>query len=279
MYCLGNINLLNHQKIVAIVGSRDCTEYGRKYAGIFAKELAKCNICVISGLAIGIDAAAHYGAVSQVGSTIAVLGGGLNHVYPPENLWLYNKILQENGCIITEHSDDEETNLSDFPMRNRIICGIADAVLVIEATHRSGSGITAKYAKKQGKKIYCIPLNLDSKNSSGINELINDGAKIVTSPQHIVSDLFSSDVENITSNMEITKRKYKNFNKELENQIKLPEIPKEYKTIYEILNQKMTSEEIAIKLNKNIGEVNSMLTIMELEGYIKQSAGNNFIRN
>lgn len=269
---MGNTELLNNKKVVAIVGSRNCTEYGRKYARLFAKELAEANICVISGLAIGVDAAAHYGALYEIGGTIAVLGGGLKHIYPEENLWLYNKILQENGCVITEHSDEEESNLSGFPMRNRIISGIADAVLVIEATHRSGSGITARYAQKQGKKIYCIPVSLDSKNSSGINELINEGAKIVTSPKHIIADLFPSNEQSQTI-------KSKKTNKKMQNQIEIKEVPDEYKYIYKLLEKTMTREEIAIKLNKDIGEVNSMLTMMELNGYIKQTAGNKFMRS
>lgn len=258
---MGNTKLLNHPKIVAIVGSRNCTEYGRKYARIFAKELAKANICVISGLAIGIDASAHYGALAEVGSTIAVLGGGLKHIYPKDNIWLFNQILKEGGCIITEHSDNEETYLADFPMRNRIISGIADAVLVIEATHRSGSKITAKYAKQQGKKVYCIPVDLDNKNSSGINELIRNKAKIITSPQQLISDLFPEDL-----------------GEQLQIDTIINNMPPKFKEIYTFLDKAMTNEEIALKLNKSIVDVNSTLTIMELEGYIKQTAGNNFMR-
>ena len=174
LYYLGNVELLNNKKIVAIVGSRKCSEYGRKYARYFAKELSKRNICIISGLAIGIDAAAHDGAVTEEGRTIAVLGGGLQHIYPTSNLWLFNRILENNGLIITEHSDEEETLLDGFPKRNRIITGIADAVLVVEANHRSGSKVSAEYAFKQRKKVYCIPRGLDEKNKSGIIELIEN---------------------------------------------------------------------------------------------------------
>ena len=133
LYCRGNTELLKKNKIVAIVGSRNCSEYGRKYARLFAKNLAKENVCVISGLATGIDSAAHDGSIGEKGKTIAVLGGGLNHVYPASNLWLFNKIKENGGLIISEHEDDAETQISGFPKRNRIISGIADAVLVIEA--------------------------------------------------------------------------------------------------------------------------------------------------
>lgn len=269
LHCVGKTSLLNHKKIVAIVGSRNCTEYGKKYARIFAKELAKANICIISGLALGIDAAAHYGALTEVGGTIAVLGGGLKHIYPKENIWLFNQILEEGGCVITEHNEDEEADRLNFPTRNRIISGIADAVLVIEAAHRSGSKITAQYAKRQGKRVYCIPTNLDGKNSVGINELIRDNAKIVTTPNHLINDLFYNEIQT---------EEHKKIEKKECEQIKILEMPENYKDLYEFLKETKTREEIVIKLNKDISEINSLLTTMELEGYIKQTAGNNFQR-
>ena len=152
------MGLLNEQKIVAIVGSRNCSEYGRKYANIFASELAKRGICVISGMAIGIDTSAHCGAMHEIGKTIAVLGGGFKYIYPSQNIWLYNNIIDVGGCVITEYEENEETKMSNFPKRNRLISGLADAVLVIEAEHRSGSKITATYAKIQKKKVYCLSL-------------------------------------------------------------------------------------------------------------------------
>lgn len=277
LYCVGNTKLLNHQKTIAIVGSRNCSEYGRKYARIFAKELAKHDICVISGLAKGIDAAAHYGAATEKGSTIAVLGGGLKNIYPAENTWLFNQILQDGGCIITEYADEEETKMSNFPIRNRIISAIADAILVVEAEKKSGSKITARYAKEQGKKVYCIPINLDAKNSSGIIELINDNAKIVTNPTQIIKDLFPKAVEKQLNFIEQeSKQKSKRLNIDIIEQLNIPE---EQKEILVLLKDKnMTSEEIALKLNKNIAEINSILTLMEIEEIIKQIEGNRFCK-
>ncbi len=267
LYCIGNISLLNHEKIVAIVGSRSCSEYGRKYAKIFASELAKRDICVISGLALGIDTAAHFGAMSEVGRTIAVLGGGLKDIYPKDNEWLFNQILQENGCIITEYSDIEKTNKSNFPKRNRIISAIADAVLVIEASKRSGSRITARYAKMQGKKVYCIPNSLDSANIAGIKELIADGAKIITNVNQLISDLYQINTEKPNEETE------KILKKDKENLI-----PTEYKEIYNLLKVTMSREEIAMILNKDINEINTILTMMEIDGFIEQIGGNNFKR-
>lgn len=307
LYCSGNTELLKKNKIVAIVGSRNCSEYGRKYARLFAKNLAKENVCVISGLATGIDSAAHDGAIGEDGKTIAVLGGGLNHVYPASNLWLFNKIKENGGLIISEHEDDAETQISGFPKRNRIITGIADAVLVIEACPRSGSKVSAEYAFKQGKKVYCIPMNLDNKNSAGIIELIDKGAKIVTSPRKLIKDLYGANddgVENVNEKEKESKKskKYHNGNehdKEEKNenaknrrsrkaQNKSPdmqmnifdeeEIPEKYLDIYLSLEKPLSREEIAQKINKNIKQVNELLTMMEIEGLIEQTVGNMFKR-
>lgn len=309
LYCRGNTELLKKNKIVAIVGSRNCSEYGRKYARLFAKNLAKENVCVISGLATGIDSAAHDGAIGEDGKTIAVLGGGLNHVYPASNLWLFNKIKENGGLIISEHEDDAETQISGFPKRNRIITGIADAVLVIEACPRSGSKVSAEYAFKQGKKVYCIPMNLDNKNSAGIIELIDKGAKIVTSPRKLIKDLYGGNddgVENVKKQEKEIERvkckKYYNeneYDKEEKNenaknrrsrkaQNKSPdmqmnifdeeEIPEKYLDIYLSLEKPLSREEIAQKINKNIRQVNELLTMMEIEGLIEQTVGNMFKR-
>lgn len=280
LYCRGNTELLKKNKIVAIVGSRNCSEYGRKYARLFAKNLAKENVCVISGLATGIDSAAHDGAIGEDGKTIAVLGGGLNHVYPASNLWLFNKIKENGGLIISEHEDDAETQISGFPKRNRIITGIADAVLVIEACPRSGSKVSAEYAFKQGKKVYCIPMNLDNKNSAGIIELIDKGAKIVTSPRKLIKDLYGGNddgVENVKKQeKEIERVKCKKYYNE--NEYDKEEIPEKYLDIYLSLEKPLSREEIAQKINKNIRQVNELLTMMEIEGLIEQTVGNMFKR-
>lgn len=305
LYCRGNTELLKKNKIVAIVGSRNCSEYGRKYARLFAKNLAKENVCVISGLATGIDSAAHDGSIGEKGKTIAVLGGGLNHVYPASNLWLFNKIKENGGLIISEHEDDAETQISGFPKRNRIITGIADAVLVIEACPRSGSKVSAEYAFRQGKKVYCIPMNLDNKNSAGIIELIDKGAKIVISPRKLIKDLYGANddgVENVNESVKSpkyyneneydkeeksknenakNKRSRKAQNKSPDMQMNIfdeEEIPEKYLDIYLSLEKPLSREEIAQKINKNIRQVNELLTMMEIEGLIEQTVGNMFKR-
>lgn len=177
LYVAGNIDLLNKEQTVAIIGSRDCTEYGRKYATLFAEELSKKDICIVSGMAIGIDAAAHIGAVTKKGRTIAVLGGGFNKIFPKENEWLFHKILANEGCIITEYAKDVEASKETFPIRNRIVSGLSKVVLVVEAEARSGTSITAALAKKQGRIVCCLPSNIDSKCGIGTNRLIKSRCK------------------------------------------------------------------------------------------------------
>ncbi len=159
LYVEGNSKLLN-KKSIAIVGSRKCTEYGWKQAMRFGKELSQNGICVVSGMAVGIDKAAHIGAKSYKGKTIAVLGGGFKDIYPEENKELFYEIIEQGGCIITEYSPEEKTKSTNFPKRNRIISGLAMGTLIVEAAQRSGSLITARYTKEQKKPIFCIPSNI-----------------------------------------------------------------------------------------------------------------------
>lgn len=189
IYAIGNIELLNAKYTIGIVGTRKCTEYGRRVANEFGKELSSKGICIISGLAMGIDGIAHNAAIEEQGRTIAVLGCGLNYIYPPENEWLFHKILEKGGCIISEYPTNTKPEKSHFPSRNRIISGLSDAVLVVEANYRSGSSITAKYAKKEGKVVYAIPNIIYATEGIGTNRLIREGAVLVTKPEQIIENI------------------------------------------------------------------------------------------
>ena len=189
IYAIGNIELLNAKYTIGIVGTRKCTEYGRRVANEFGKELSSKGICIISGLAMGIDGIAHNAAIEEQGRTIAVLGCGLNYIYPPENEWLFHKILEKGGCIISEYPPNMEPEKGHFPSRNRIISGLADAVLVVEANYRSGSSITAKYAKEGGKIVYAIPNTIYATEGIGTNRLIREGAVLVTKPEQIIENI------------------------------------------------------------------------------------------
>lgn len=148
--------------------------------------LAKKNFTIVSGMARGIDSYAHKGALMAKGNTIAVLGSGIDYIYPKENKNLYKNILDNNGLIISEHSLDTKPIPEYFPQRNRIISGLANKILVVEATKNSGSIITASFAIEQGKNVYAVPGNITSNNSSGTNELIKDGAILVCSLEDIL---------------------------------------------------------------------------------------------
>lgn len=190
LYVLGNFKILK-EKAIAIVGSRKATEYGKKVAFQISQELTKENINVVSGLAIGIDTYAHLGAISiqNQASTIAVLGSGIDEMYPKENTELARKIIQTGGCIVSEYPLGTKPKKINFPQRNRIISGLSEGVVVVEASEKSGSLITAEFGIEQGKEIFAVPGNIDNPLSKGTNQLIMDGAKMVLSSKEILEEI------------------------------------------------------------------------------------------
>ena len=254
LYIRGNYELL---KSTGIVGSRDCTSYGFKQAYEFAKELSKKGICIISGLAEGIDTASHLGGMHQIGRTIAVLGSGLNKISPEENKILSQSILKNDGLIVTEYGTYGEIDSKNFPKRNRIMSGLSDGVLIIEARNRSGTLITARYAKEQEKKIFCLPGNIDIKNSSGTNELLKVNAKLVTNINGILE--------------EITNKQYATKNE--------PEINIEYKKVYDAITKfPININEIYKKVDIPMSEVNQIITMLEIDGLIKSLPNNEYVK-
>ena len=185
LYLKGNDNILNEYGF-AIVGCRDCTKYGEYVAKKIAYDLGKNNINVISGLAKGIDSYSHIGAIKANATTIAVVGCGLDTVYPKENKYLFDKIIKGNGAIISEYVIGTKPIAKNFPARNRIISGISNGVIVVEAKEKSGTLITVDFALDQGKDVYVVPGNITSINSCGTNELIKQGAKIITNLNDIL---------------------------------------------------------------------------------------------
>lgn len=197
LYVLGNKELLK-QKGIAIVGSRKATEYGKKIAYKFSKELAENGINIISGLAKGIDTYAHLGTIQasiesknlkKLGKTIVVMGSGFNNIYPKENIELARKVIKSGGCIITEYSAETKPEKMNFPKRNRIISGLSNGVLVVEANNTSGALITAEFALEQGKEVFAIPGDITKEQSEGCNELIKDGASLITNSQEIFDSI------------------------------------------------------------------------------------------
>lgn len=187
LYTKGNFKLLAEPGM-GIVGCREASEYGRKAALYFSFQLAKKDITIISGLARGIDSFAHIGALGAVGKTIAVVGNGLDIVYPKENRKLEREIVEKGGCIVSEYPLGTKPHKMNFPARNRIISGLSKGILVIEAKEKSGTLITVDFAIEQGRDVFVIPGNINSLNSKGTNELIKQGAKIVTCYEDILNE-------------------------------------------------------------------------------------------
>lgn len=185
LYVKGELPQANYA--LAIVGSRRCSEYGVRAAGYFAKAMTREGIPIISGGAKGIDTAAHEACLQAGGVTVAVLGCGLDIVYPSENAKLFARIA-EHGALVTEYPPGVPPAAANFPARNRIIVGLSQAVLVAEAGKRSGAVITANIAADEGREVYCVPGNIFDGSSIGCHELIRTGAKLVDMPQDILDD-------------------------------------------------------------------------------------------
>jgi DNA processing protein len=173
---------------IAIVGSRRSTLYGQATAKRFGIELARLGFCIVSGLARGIDTAAHEGALSVGGKTAAVLGCGIDIIYPPENLALYRQIEAE-GAILSEFPFGRRADRQSFPMRNRVVAGMCEATIVVETDVDGGAMITARFAGEQGRLIYAVPGRIDQTTSAGCHQLIRDGATLITGVDDILSEL------------------------------------------------------------------------------------------
>ena len=174
---------------ISIVGSRRTTLYGQATAKKFGAELARLGFCVVSGLARGIDTAAHEGALSVSGKTAAVLGCGIDIIYPPENLALYRRIETEGGAILSEFPFGRRADRQSFAMRNRIVAGMCEATIVIESDVDGGAMITARFAGEQGRLIFAVPGRIDQNTSAGCHQLIRDGATLLTSIDDILGEL------------------------------------------------------------------------------------------
>ena len=189
LYVRGDWQACFEQPCVAVIGSRQCSTYGENASGMLSRDLATRGITVVSGFARGIDAAAHKGAMQGNGRTIAVMGTGIDMVYPKENTKLVREILDSGGAVVSQFPLGTPPLKDNFPYRNRIISGLSLGVLIVEASERSGSLITARLATEQNRDVMAVPGNITSANSYGTNYLIKAGAKLVQQWQDIVSEL------------------------------------------------------------------------------------------
>lgn len=195
IYAIGNYKILNDQNKIAVIGARKASNYGINIARQIGKFLSKNNIHTISGLALGIDVNSHIGVLTEnyinsySGKAIAVIGNGLDNIYPYNNQELANRIINNGGCIISEYIVGTKPLRNNFPARNRIISALSDKLVVVEAENeKSGTMITVDFSLELGKEIYVVPGNINSKMSVGTNKLIKDGAKIVTEFNDIIDE-------------------------------------------------------------------------------------------
>lgn len=245
---------------VAIIGARNCSAYGKEMALYFSEELAKAGVDVISGMARGIDGYAHQGALAVNGFTYAVLGTGIDICYPRENIELYRK-MEKQGGIISEFVPGEEALPFHFPMRNRIISGLSDGVLVIEAKEKSGSLITVDQALEQGKDIFVVPGRIGDRLSEGSNRLIKQGGILVTEPVDILN-FYSEKIK-------FQYKEWKKINNVLDSKQKI---------VYASLSlMPKHLDEILNDTGLIMTQVIQILTQLELQGYIKQSTKNYYM--
>jgi len=262
LYYKGHINFNKNYKL-AVVGSRKCTYYGKQIINSIIPMLARSEITIVSGLALGIDSIAQEKTIAENGSTLAVIGSGVDKasIYPKNNLLLSERIISAGGGIISEFPPQTPPLRQNFPQRNRIIAGISHGTLVIEAALKSGSLITSRYALEQGRDVFAVPGNIYSSVSVGPNNLIKAGAKVCTTANDIL-EAFDIDInnkvlpENIELNLSINE-------KEL-----LPYITKE--PIY--------VNELVLKTKLDISSVNSTLSLLEIKGIIKNIGNSKYIK-
>ncbi len=264
LYIAGRVEVLK-EPAVSIVGARKPTTYGRAVADRLARDLAACGLVVVSGMARGIDSISHWGALKE-GQTMAVLGSGFEDIYPPENKKLMD-VIAEKGAVISEFPLTAYPAPFHFPQRNRIISGMTLATIVIEATRRSGSLITARLALEQNREVMAVPGNITSSLSLGTNWLIKDGAKAVDGWEDVVEELPSPLKEELLSK----KKKEKE---------KAPKLNEKETKIYAKLtvDKEKHIDELVVSCGFSVSEALSSLLNLELKGLIIQLPGKYFMR-
>ena len=261
LYVKGNLSLVNFDKTIAIVGTRKITNYGREVTEIFSSDLSSAGITIVSGLAMGVDAQAAWSAINASGKTIAVLGSGVNLCFPMSNKNLYDKILDNNGIIISEFPLDQSPTPGSFPSRNRIIAGLSLGVLVTEGDKDSGSLITADYAFKFNRKVFAIPGPITSSLSVAPLRLIEKGAKLVAS------------AEDIEKELKIGKNAI-GKSKKLDRAGKMGQFSKEeIKIIKALENEPLHFDQIIRALSINASDSGIILSFLEVKGIVKSTNG------
>ncbi len=291
LYIKGEIMNWDRLLPIGIIGTRKCTDYGRLVTGRISRDLTKMGVTVVSGMARGLDSEASWAALRAGGKTIAVIGSGIDVIYPPENANLFKEIC-EHGAVITEYPPGSPALGGHFPERNRIIAGLSKGLLVTEAGEKSGTGITARYALENGRDIFAVPGNIYSPTCLGTNALIQQGAKLVMNAMDIMEEYpyaakllkppkiqvviktqdlppyegVEEEIQPIRNEQVITieNKKYSFLKNEEKDIIKL------------LIESNKHIDDIVRELDKPAGEVNTLLTLLEMKALIKKLPGNNY---
>ena len=260
LYVAGRLQEMDNWS-VAVVGTRRLTSYGRQVARELVAGLARSNVTIVSGLARGIDAIAHQTALEAGGRTVAVLGSGLESIYPPEHRGLVRQIVEgEQGAVVSEYPLDTMPEARNFPPRNRIISGLSLGVIVVEAGERSGALITTSFAAEQGREVFAVPGNINSRASAGTNRLIQEGAKLVTSVEDVLTEL------NLTM-----------VTQQVAVQMALPESAEEAALMAHLSPQPVHVDELVQASGLSSAQVGSTLALMELKGMVQQVGGMKYV--
>lgn len=267
LYVSGNLD--GSPKNIAVVGSRNATSYGISTTQKLCADLCAYGITIVSGMAIGIDSAAHHGALAGRGKTVAVLGSGLDKIYPSENQNLFKRI-SESGAVITEFALNTDPEAHHFPIRNRIISGMSLGTVVVEATKKSGSLITARLAAEQNREVYAVPGSIQSFKSTGTHTLIKQGAKLVENAQDVLEELSA-----FIDMPKLIKHQEQNSTTESVSSLTPEEI-----AVYKVLSPYPEHiDAIVRKTAIEPGKLLSILLHLELNGMVNQLPGKRFVLN
>lgn len=253
---------------LAVVGMRRETRYGAKHAHDIAMSLAQRGVCIVSGLARGIDTCAHTGALDGGGRTIAVLGCGIGRVYPPENEELAKRIIACGGALVSEYPFDSKPNAFHFPRRNRIISGLCEGVLLIEARERSGTMLTVQHAVSQGRDVLVLPGAVDAPGSAAPLRLLREGASPCRDAEDVIEDMRWRDIAQIPEQMTY-----------LDNPAQeLPDAPMQQQLLSLLQDEEKSFDELTVLSGLDVSALSTELTMLEMKGYIEQRAGRNYAR-
>lgn len=266
---------------VGIVGSRGCSSYGLKVAAQIARDLARAGFTVVSGLARGIDGAAHRAALEAGGRTVAVLAGGLSKIYPPEHADLAAEIAAGRGCLVSETPMGMDPQPGMFPARNRIVSGLSRAVVVVEANAKSGALITARHAAEQGREVYAVPGRVDDPTSAGCLELLRGGARLVRSADDVIEDLRGLSTPDPVSGRRqpAVLPRLSELGADVPRPPEpLPPLSDAERRVFDAVADRRHADELARELGLPVGELSRALMQLELKKLVRRQPGNYYER-